>query len=159
MTVVDRFRTAISAFNVQGRLGGVFLIVDDEQDCYSVLSAYIRHEFPDSQVIYVQTVADAFNVISSIGADHIRCAIIDWHLPMGFGSQIIERILHDDPMCPVFAYTADEGALESIRKKYPKVHRVLKPGWDYIYASLSGRDRPEGVAYEHTVAKRKVNLG
>ena len=152
MTILDRYKAAVSSFSVAGRMSGAFFLVDDDPDCLKVLTSYTKHAFPHSMILSASNVMDALRVVDQVGAKELRCAIIDWHLPMGSGATIIERLHDDDPGLPILAYTGDSDALEVMAERYPYVHRMQKPGWEYVYSSLVGGEMPQEL-------RRVANFG
>jgi len=136
----ERFKNSVNSLAIAGRLSGPFLVVEDDPDCSKALVVYIKMAFADAKVMEAATVERAQKILDRVGAHRLRCAFVDLHLPGGMGTEVIRRLLAEDPALPVIAYTGDHLAGKDCAEEFESVRVLLKPNWESIYESLTGED-------------------
>lgn len=116
----------ITGYRIDCRIGGEFLIIDDDEDCARYICMLLRKRIAESDVMVAKSYREAMRVIDITDMTIVRCAMIDLHLPDGDGIDIIKVLDTQHPEVPIVAYTNDTDMAAKCRQEFPRVTAILK---------------------------------
>lgn len=93
--------------------------LEDDNEVASVTESVMRHIGVTAEIIRAKSIQEALQVFEECPPSNFDAAILDYELPDGFGTELMETLRRMAPQCKIVVYSACIDA-------DPDVSRIIK---------------------------------